>query len=62
MYLASAYAIPHVASILLHEPFCDRYDRDPNSSLARCLTSAKCVVGSVHVLAGTSNDLSGIEP
>jgi hypothetical protein len=50
------------ASILLHELFCDREDRGPLSSIARCLTSAKCVVNSTYVLWQSSNDLSGIDP
>lgn len=50
------------ASILLHEPFCDRDDRSDSSSIARCLTSAKCVVNSTYVLFHSSNDLSGIDP
>ncbi|KAL8293235.1 hypothetical protein RQP46_000929 [Phenoliferia psychrophenolica] len=61
-HLASAYAIPHAASILLHEPFCDRWDKSPSSSIARCLTSAKCVVNSTYVLYQSSNDLSSLDP
>ncbi|KAM0749887.1 hypothetical protein T439DRAFT_41771 [Meredithblackwellia eburnea MCA 4105] len=61
-YLASAYAIPHAASILLHEPFIDRYDKSPTSSIARCLNSAKCVINSTYVLYQSSNDLSGLDP
>ncbi|ORY75339.1 hypothetical protein BCR35DRAFT_306317 [Leucosporidium creatinivorum] len=61
-YLASSYAIPHVATILLHEPFTDRHDQSPNSSLAKCLTSAKCVVNSVYAFFGMSNDLAGVDP
>jgi len=60
--LASAYCIPHAATILLHEPFCDIHDQDPSSSLARCLTSAKCVINSTYVLGQSSNDLQGTDP
>lgn len=60
--LASAYCIPHAATILLHEPFCDIHDRDPNSSLARCLTSAKCVINATYVLGQSANDLQGTDP
>lgn len=52
----------HSASILLHEPFCDKADRSPHSSIARCLTSAKAVVNSTYVLYQSSNDLCGIDP
>lgn len=61
-HLASAYAIPHAATILLHETFCERNDRSPISSIARCLTSAKCVVNSTYLLYESSNDLSGCDP
>ncbi|KAI5477590.1 C6 transcription factor [Pseudohyphozyma bogoriensis] len=61
-HLASAYAIPHAASILLHEPFTERWDKSATSSLARCLMSAKCVVNSTYVLYSSSSDLSGLDP
>lgn len=50
------------ASILLHEIFCNRQDKSDDSALARCLTSAKCVVNSTYVLFSSSNDLSAIDP
>lgn len=55
-------APPASATILLHEPFCDRHDQSSNSSLARCLLSAKCVVQSVWAFFGMSNDLAGVDP
>jgi hypothetical protein len=47
---------------MLHEPFADQYDKSPTSSLARCLTSAKCVVNSIYVLYQSSYDMSGTDP
>ncbi|BGP13549.1 hypothetical protein JCM10213v2_001475 [Rhodosporidiobolus nylandii] len=61
-FLASAYAIPHVATILLHEPFTERLDQSPTSSLARCLAAAKCVVNSMFILYQSSYDLGGCDP
>ncbi|GAA6003285.1 hypothetical protein JCM10207_001843 [Rhodosporidiobolus poonsookiae] len=61
-FLASAYIVPHVATILLHEPFCDRLDQSPTSSLARCLAAAKCIVNSMFVLYQSSYDLGGCDP
>ncbi|GAA5989687.1 hypothetical protein JCM11641_007280 [Rhodosporidiobolus odoratus] len=61
-FLASAYAIPHVATILLHEPLTSRVDQSPTSSLARCLASAKCIVNSMWVLYQSSSDLGGCDP
>ncbi|BGP37658.1 hypothetical protein JCM10449v2_001575 [Rhodotorula kratochvilovae] len=61
-FLISAYCIPHVATILLHEGFTDRYVRDATSSLSRCLSAAKCVVNAMHVLYGSSYDLGGNDP
>ncbi|GAA6061598.1 hypothetical protein JCM10212_000906 [Sporobolomyces blumeae] len=61
-FLASAYAIPHVATILLHETLTDRYDRTPNSSIQRCLASAKCIIKSTYVLYQSSYDLGGVDP
>lgn len=50
------------ATILLHEAFCDTNDRSPTSSLARCLTSSRCIVNSTYLLYASSNDLSGCDP
>lgn len=61
-FLVSAYCIPHVATILLHEGFTDRYERDPTSSLSRCLAAAKCVVNAMHVLYGSAHDVCGGDP
>ncbi|GAA5865866.1 hypothetical protein JCM8547_005740 [Rhodosporidiobolus lusitaniae] len=61
-FLASAYAIPHVATILLHEAFTDRLDQSPSSSLARCTAAAKCVVNSMFILMQSSADLGGCDP
>ncbi|BGP22550.1 hypothetical protein JCM10295v2_001435 [Rhodotorula toruloides] len=61
-FLASAYAIPHVATMLLHETFTDRYDMSPTSSINRCLSSAKCVVNAMHILYQSNYDLGGCDP
>ncbi|GAA5990411.1 hypothetical protein JCM5350_003690 [Sporobolomyces pararoseus] len=61
-FLASAYVIPHVATILLHETLTDKYDRTPNSSIARCLVAAKCIINSTYVLYQSSYDLGGVDP
>ncbi|GAA5905660.1 hypothetical protein JCM6882_008740 [Rhodosporidiobolus microsporus] len=61
-FRTSAYVIPHVATILLHEPFTDRLDQSSTSSLARCLSAAKCVVNSMFVLYQSSYDLGGCDP
>ncbi|GAA6016950.1 hypothetical protein JCM11491_006922 [Sporobolomyces phaffii] len=61
-FLASAYVIPHVATILLHETLTDRYDRTPSSSIQRCLVAAKCIINSTYVLYQSSYDLGGVDP
>ncbi|GAA5852757.1 hypothetical protein JCM3766R1_006147 [Sporobolomyces carnicolor] len=61
-FLASAYVIPHVATILLHETLTDRYDRNPSSSLQRCLVAAKCIINSTYILYQSSYDLGGVDP
>ncbi|GAA5959437.1 hypothetical protein JCM21900_003753 [Sporobolomyces salmonicolor] len=61
-FLASAYAIPHLATILLHETLADRYDRTPSSSIQRCLAAAKCIINSTYYLYQSSYDLGGVDP
>ncbi|GAA6042228.1 hypothetical protein JCM8097_005105 [Rhodosporidiobolus ruineniae] len=61
-FLTSAYVVPHVATILLHEAMTDRLDQSPSSSLARCLAAAKCVVNSMFILYQSSYDLGGCDP
>ncbi|GAA5905111.1 uncharacterized protein JCM6883_004969 [Sporobolomyces salmoneus] len=61
-FLASAYVIPHVATILLHETLTDRYDRSPSSSIQRCLVASKCIINSTYVLYQSSYDLGGVDP
>ncbi|GAA5868706.1 hypothetical protein JCM1840_004363 [Sporobolomyces johnsonii] len=61
-FLASAYAIPHVATILLHETLTDRYDRTSSSSIQRCLGAAKCIINSTYILYQSSYDLGGMDP
>lgn len=50
------------ATILLHEVFTDRYDREPTSSLARCTAAAKCVVNAMFVLYQSNYDMGGCDP
>ncbi|GAA5931827.1 uncharacterized protein JCM15063_001579 [Sporobolomyces koalae] len=61
-FLASAYVVPHVCTILLHETLTDRYDRTPSSSLQRCLVAAKCIINSTYILYQSSYDLGGVDP
>ncbi|GAA6000945.1 uncharacterized protein JCM10292_006506 [Rhodotorula paludigena] len=61
-FMTSAYVLPHVATILLHEVFTDRYDREPTSSLARCTAAAKCVVNAMFVLYQSNYDMGGCDP
>lgn len=49
--MALIFTVPHVATILLHEPFCTMLDADV--SLARCLLSARAVLESVYTMLGT---------
>lgn len=62
MLSTCAYILPHVATILLHEAFTDRYDRSSTSSLNRSLASAKCIVNAMTILYHSSYDLGGIDP
>ncbi|KAM0751551.1 hypothetical protein T439DRAFT_324738 [Meredithblackwellia eburnea MCA 4105] len=54
------FIVPHVATILLHEPFCTMQDADV--SLARCLMSARAILESLYSLWGTSFDVSLLPP
>ncbi|KAK4052976.1 hypothetical protein OIO90_004100 [Microbotryomycetes sp. JL221] len=61
--LISAYCVPHVATLLLHEPMVDEDDRSPTSSLAMSLRSATCVVRALTLLYySSSSDCFGIDP
>ncbi|KAK4048769.1 hypothetical protein OIV83_004535 [Microbotryomycetes sp. JL201] len=61
--MASAYCLPHVATLLLHEPMVDEVDRSPENSLNISIRSATCVVRALTLLYySTSNDCFGIDP
>ncbi|GAA5840455.1 hypothetical protein JCM11251_006565 [Rhodosporidiobolus azoricus] len=61
-FRTSAYVIPHIATILLHEAFTDRQAQGSTASNARCLIAAKCVVNAMFVLYQSSSDLGGCDP
>lgn len=50
--LCVVYAIPHVCTILLHEPFCTMADGDV--SFTRCMVSAKAILESIYSLWSAS--------
>ncbi|KAM0792053.1 hypothetical protein ACM66B_004760 [Microbotryomycetes sp. NB124-2] len=61
--MASAYCLPHIATLLLHEAMVDEIDRSPDSSLNVSIRSATCVVRALTLLYySTSNDCFGIDP
>lgn len=42
------HAIPHAATILLHEPFCTMEDND--KSMKRCINAARTILGAIVTL------------
>ncbi|KAL8279936.1 hypothetical protein RQP46_007786 [Phenoliferia psychrophenolica] len=54
------FVVPHITTILLHEPFCTLAEDDV--SLARCLLSARAVLEMVYTLLGTSFEVSLLPP
>ncbi|SCV67023.1 BQ2448_5669 [Microbotryum intermedium] len=61
-YLASAYSLPHLASILLQEAMVSLDDEGDDSPLEKCLRSAKCLVSTIVLIAAMSTDCSGADP
>ncbi|SGY40412.1 BQ5605_C003g02371 [Microbotryum silenes-dioicae] len=61
-YLASAYCLPHLASILLQEAMVSLEDEGDDSPLEKCLRSAKCLVSTSVLIAAMSTDCSGADP
>ena len=53
-FLYSAFTTPHLAAILLHEPFIDRDDKSDGSALNKTLISAKCICNALAYAASTN--------
>ncbi|SCZ91092.1 BZ3501_MvSof-1269-A2-R1_Chr2-1g03761 [Microbotryum saponariae] len=54
------HAMPHVATIIMHEPLVAMQDNDP--SFAKCLASARSILASVYNLWSTSFDIGLLAP
>ncbi|SCV72293.1 BQ2448_4987 [Microbotryum intermedium] len=54
------HAMPHVATIMLHEPLVAMQENDP--SFAKCLASARSILASVYNLWSTSFDINFLAP
>lgn len=57
--LVSAHVIPHAATILLHEAFCEQ---EEDVSMQRCLTSARAILSIIYLLWEVSYDVSMLQP
>lgn len=57
--LVSAHVIPHAATILLHEAFCEQ---EADVSMQRCLTSARAILSIIYLLWEVSYDVSMLQP
>jgi hypothetical protein len=53
-FLSSAFTTPHLAAIMLYEPFIDRDDQSEGSALNKTLISAKCIFNALAYAASTS--------
>ncbi|KAH9486846.1 hypothetical protein JR316_0000911 [Psilocybe cubensis] len=59
--LYMVHIIPHAATITLHNPYIDFTDPQ-NVSTARCVNSARCILGAYYVLSATSLDITRLHP
>lgn len=57
--LVSAHVIPHAATILLHEAFCEQ---EEDVSMQRCLTSARAILSIIYLLWDINYDVSMLQP
>lgn len=57
--LVSAHVIPHAATILLHEAFCEK---EEDVSMQRCLTSARAILSIIYLLWDINYDVSMLQP
>jgi len=59
--LYMVHLIPHAATITLHNPYID-FTNPQNVSTARCVNSARCILGAYYVLSSTSLDITRLHP
>ncbi|KAF8168009.1 hypothetical protein B0H34DRAFT_814905 [Crassisporium funariophilum] len=59
--LYMVHIVPHAATITLHNPYIDFTD-PLNVSTARCVNSARCILGAYYVLSATSLDITRLHP
>lgn len=57
--LCLVFALPHTATILLHEPWCTTQEGDV--SMARCLLSARAVLEGIYDLFSEQHCVPGFE-